>query len=557
MVEEVLRMAGEPLDSSTRAFMESRLGHDFGPVRVHTDAGAAESARVLNAAAYAAGTDVVFGPNAYAPGTSDGKRLIAHELVHVLQQSAGVASRLGAAPLLQRQGAGDVPPGCGSAFKSQFKGVINAELPEKHNRVARKYWVLVRQGGSVRRKPTDEPLATGAEVDVGQKDGLWRAVCYKATGMPLQILWVLDAYIDRKPAEAEGKPASLPGTAAPPQAAAPEAPQAEPGPGATDASADDGLAQAGLVAAGTALERQGAPAAEALRAFYNEGAARIAAEGERLAAQGVSEAEIAQRLAAMRHQLAEEVRRMGSALTRRAAEVFDSVRGNVGRPTYETLKAAGKTDAEIIESASRTNAFVNKLPKGIKWTGRALVFVSAGISIVLIVSAPPGQRQAVAEREIGGFVGGVGGAEIGAGICVLFGIATEGLGLVVCGVLGGIAGTEAGRKLPLLQILDIAPHTVPSLAGQLHRVQGTWDETDLFVLSIPHRTVEQAENVLVIATGRVSGELVSGRGHYREYEVIPANDAATQLFGSINARFVPNYLLVPASSEDLRRNGER
>ena len=85
-VRDIPGPSGKPLDPSSRAFMESRFGHDFGHVRVHTDAKAAESARELFAQAYTAGQNVVFGEGKYAPGTSEGRKLIAHELTHVLQQ---------------------------------------------------------------------------------------------------------------------------------------------------------------------------------------------------------------------------------------------------------------------------------------------------------------------------------------------------------------------------------------------------------------------------------------------------------------------------------------
>lgn len=86
IVNEVLRSPGQPLDGPTRAFMEPRFGHDFGRVRVHTDAKAAESARAVNALAYTVGRDVVFGTGRYSPATSAGRRLVAHELTHVVQQ---------------------------------------------------------------------------------------------------------------------------------------------------------------------------------------------------------------------------------------------------------------------------------------------------------------------------------------------------------------------------------------------------------------------------------------------------------------------------------------
>lgn len=85
-VREVLRSHGAPLDSETRGFMESRFGHDFSRVRVHTDAQAAGSARALGASAFTVGTHVVFDAGRYAPRTERGRFLLAHELAHVVQQ---------------------------------------------------------------------------------------------------------------------------------------------------------------------------------------------------------------------------------------------------------------------------------------------------------------------------------------------------------------------------------------------------------------------------------------------------------------------------------------
>jgi hypothetical protein len=88
IVHEVLRSPGQPLDPVTRAFMEPRFGHDFSQVRVHADSKAAESAQAVNALAYTVGRDVVFGAGQYAVGTSEGQRLLAHELAHVVQQQS-------------------------------------------------------------------------------------------------------------------------------------------------------------------------------------------------------------------------------------------------------------------------------------------------------------------------------------------------------------------------------------------------------------------------------------------------------------------------------------
>jgi len=89
VVHEVLSSPGQPLDPATRTFMEPRFGHDFSQVRVHTGVAAERSARDVNANAYTVGHDMVFGAGGFAPGTHEGRRLLAHELTHVVQQSKG------------------------------------------------------------------------------------------------------------------------------------------------------------------------------------------------------------------------------------------------------------------------------------------------------------------------------------------------------------------------------------------------------------------------------------------------------------------------------------
>jgi hypothetical protein len=92
LVAGALGSPGQALDPDTRAFMESRFQRDFSAVRVHTDARAADSARALQARAWAWGSDVAFAAGAYAPTTSAGRRLLAHELTHVVQQQQAPAS---------------------------------------------------------------------------------------------------------------------------------------------------------------------------------------------------------------------------------------------------------------------------------------------------------------------------------------------------------------------------------------------------------------------------------------------------------------------------------
>jgi hypothetical protein len=86
IVHDVLRSPGQPLDPATRAFFEPRFGVDLRHVRIHNDDRASESARSVNALAYAVGNNIAFQSGTYRPNSSDGRRLLAHELAHVVQQ---------------------------------------------------------------------------------------------------------------------------------------------------------------------------------------------------------------------------------------------------------------------------------------------------------------------------------------------------------------------------------------------------------------------------------------------------------------------------------------
>lgn len=133
VVDEVLRSPGQPLDATTRAFMEPRFGHDFSRVRVHTDERAASSAEAVNALAYTVGNDIVFGAKRYAPTSQEGKSLIAHELTHTIQQSGRAGQ---------------------TATKMSQPG-------DAHEQEADRVAQQIEQGG--------EPVRTSAENDLGRR----------------------------------------------------------------------------------------------------------------------------------------------------------------------------------------------------------------------------------------------------------------------------------------------------------------------------------------------------------------------------------------------------
>jgi hypothetical protein len=82
-----LRGGGQALSPSDRNFFEPRFAQDFSQVRIHYDPTAAKVARSINAKAFTTGKNILFGAGEYSPNTSEGKRLLAHELTHVLQQN--------------------------------------------------------------------------------------------------------------------------------------------------------------------------------------------------------------------------------------------------------------------------------------------------------------------------------------------------------------------------------------------------------------------------------------------------------------------------------------
>jgi lysozyme family protein len=125
---EMVSSPGQPLETTTRGFMESRFGQDFSRVRVHTGPGAEDAANSVQARAFTLGQDIVFGPGQYAPHETRGQRLLAHELTHVIQQRPGVgstAAHLSVAPKVSQRASAQVvqrdkPPAAPNAEDPAF-----------------------------------------------------------------------------------------------------------------------------------------------------------------------------------------------------------------------------------------------------------------------------------------------------------------------------------------------------------------------------------------------------------------------------------------------------
>jgi hypothetical protein len=124
-VERALSSSGRPLEPVLRQDMGQRFGHDFARVRVHADGAAEQSARDVNANAYTVGHDIVFGAGGFAPGSYDGRRLIAHELAHVVQQG-GAAHTVQRAPILAPAGDATKPTATKSGGPKAISSSVNS-----------------------------------------------------------------------------------------------------------------------------------------------------------------------------------------------------------------------------------------------------------------------------------------------------------------------------------------------------------------------------------------------------------------------------------------------
>lgn len=137
VVHDVINSGGQTLDSGIRKFFEPRFGHDFSNVKIHSDSSAVKSAQRINALAYTTGDNIVFNQNQFSPGTDSGKKLLAHELTHVVQQKSdeiGYVQRMAACPVHLNDGA-PTPPGwknyfgSSSVFHCGFRTILEDRAP--------------------------------------------------------------------------------------------------------------------------------------------------------------------------------------------------------------------------------------------------------------------------------------------------------------------------------------------------------------------------------------------------------------------------------------------
>lgn len=127
--------SGSPLPDATKSFMENAFSADFSSVRVHADSRASEMSKGINAKAFTYGNDIYFNGGAYDLQSEDGKRLLAHELVHVSQQNSSVSSGI-----IQRS-PGSPAGGCGLCYGNSRNVGIAAHQEIEEAFVFRYPWI--------------------------------------------------------------------------------------------------------------------------------------------------------------------------------------------------------------------------------------------------------------------------------------------------------------------------------------------------------------------------------------------------------------------------------
>jgi hypothetical protein len=131
-IQEVVSSPGQAIEGSTKSFMESRFGYDFSKVQIHDSSLAHESAADIHALAYTNGNHVAFAKDQYRPSTDEGKKLLAHELTHVIQQSATSNLLIQRAPetWLRGQGTGVAASSPGGAVHDLGDGLYLTNSPD-------------------------------------------------------------------------------------------------------------------------------------------------------------------------------------------------------------------------------------------------------------------------------------------------------------------------------------------------------------------------------------------------------------------------------------------
>lgn len=542
---------GRPIDLAQREFFESRVGEDLGSVRIHTDDPAERAAEGMGARAFTIGRDIAFGLNEYRPNTTDGQRLLAHEIAHVLQQRAadsGVLRRqpkpgVSAWDRYSHSGPVDWKAGMRATLVSDIDdkdsvdpdlrgiksgslvevvslgfpgtGAIEVRLIGPKARLKRSWWF-----NSGRLEPVGAPVATPV---AGSSGGTY--------SVPVDVQYELLGRLGDEPGSAAGFGVCRPE----PDSSFGFGPAALRSPAIGLARGfgfmisppvrgplDPWLPLASrlggpapplrLTGDSVVLDRYlTSPARELTPRYASEAGELILREsfGEswwlnnfelterqlrelpglvtQIATEGMESLAPAEQEIVMNflRAHAESVAppgvkiaspaisttaREGLSAVPEAAPLFREapyvVRIQVPADAVLDVNAAMGADRmpglvyeqEVLVFTDARGAITRVMPNpastfgrfgapALRWGGRGLLVFGAWMTYNRIKNATPEELPRVVGEEGGGWAGGFGGASLGAAACIAFGIATEGVGLLLCGALGGIGGGLLGSYL--------------------------------------------------------------------------------------------------------------
>jgi len=535
------------MQANDRTFFESRMGYDLSNVRLHNDAQAHQSASSLNALAYTHGNNIVFGAGQYQPGTDAGKRLMAHELTHTIQQSGSVGRQV------QRQ-VNQVEINCGTsqvnfnrddgatsysldqcdvtdgeyeanvnvtgndvrfslrdvdpANHFNFHYAVRPGQPNPSTFFAGQAAVHIRcthDAGSAASQQeipvtfvADEmmPVGTGASssglplgyggmmgsaglstyiyslgnlswlnqpgigLGRGLSPELWRGLLPRAGLLPLDRTINLNSGFNDlitglgPRIENEGPawlrqtfsdhiPPSLGGTGAPLRFTLAELQSLPDIAARLNAGGPTAVTPAELLLLRRAVSLQG-------------GTFGGSTVGSPLAS--YSEAGSTADFLSAGPEAGETRYRVRVEVDRTAA--LDTTVTNDLTAGESVLMNAEEAEFMVVANSQRRIVSVQRIPAGgaepgwvmrnagaLRWGGRILLVGGVALSGYRIATATPEERPRVVAQEGGGWGGGLLGTELGAGACIAFGIATEGVGLLLCGLAGGIGGGVIGSSV--------------------------------------------------------------------------------------------------------------
>ena len=490
IVHEALRSSSQPLDPSTREFMESRFGQDFSHVLVHTDARAAESTRAVNALAYTVGGHVVFGEKQYSPHTTDGRRLLAHELTHVVQQShptvnVAVAPSSGQLNVSSTNGIvlsrfpspvsfGTYEPGL-----SYMPPVIKEGYDGKAYTAIKNIWglsswerrwqiydaedkLLYESYYTVPHPTLYIPKDVVAKGKAGGKITPW-SVWHEVTktlvpfggsnsdNFPYTYMkfYVYETWKDFM-ADPNAKLSDIKQEAKP---------GAEPGkPTPLESSIAKGAGS--VVDYGSVVAMHEAY----LREIYDKSAKGITETAKELVTKGLPQGDAAKWANEARNALKEKIRADGNPILKKVFEARNLKEySNKLGPSYEKLfqkyakqgLSPEEINKKIIGGAGKANIKVNRWSGRLKVAGRIMLFIDIALAGVRVYLAPEGEKTKVALEEVAriggalamGAVGAEAGAAAGAAVGALFAGIGAAPGAVIGGILGGIGGAIFGGWL--------------------------------------------------------------------------------------------------------------